>query len=108
VVLVALVLVIGGFVIPTSSGQLMLLAGFALGSLAGLELAVREHFAGHRSHTTLLSACAGFAAGAVVVLAVTGLAAPVPAVLVALAVFAVAFYLLREGFKRRSGGLGFR
>ena len=108
VVLVSLVLVIGGFVIPTSSGQLMLLAGFALGSLAGLELAVREHFAGYRSHTTLLSACAGFAAGAVVLLAITGLAAPVPAVLVALAVSAVAFYLLREAFKRRSGGLGFR
>ena len=56
VVLVAIVLGIAGLVIWGLRGQIMLLAGFALGSLAGLELAVREHFAGYRSHTTLLSA----------------------------------------------------
>ena len=29
--------------------------GLALGSLGGLELSIREHFAGYRSHTTLLA-----------------------------------------------------
>jgi hypothetical protein len=108
VVLIALVLVVVGFFVQSSRGAILLVAGLMLGSLAGLEVAVREHFAGYRSHTTLLSAVAAFAAGAVVVLAVTGPAARVPAVLVALAVFALAFYLLHEAFKRRSGGLGFR
>ena len=108
VVLLALVLGIAGLVIWGTHGQIMLLAAFVLGSLAGLELAVREHFAGYRSHTTLLAACAAFVAGVVMVLAVTGPTARVPVLVVALAIFAVAFYLLREAFKRRSGGLGFR
>ena len=30
----------------------MLIAGLVLGSLAGLELAAREHFAGYRSHSS--------------------------------------------------------
>jgi len=33
-----------------------------LGSLAGLELSIREHFAGYRSHTTLLAGVAAFVA----------------------------------------------
>ena len=33
--------------------------GLALGSLAGLELSIREHFAGYRSHTLLLAGAAG-------------------------------------------------
>jgi uncharacterized integral membrane protein len=48
--------VIGGH--PTAIG-----VGVALAGLGGLEIAVREHFAGYRSHTSLL-------AGAVFVLTV--------------------------------------
>ena len=48
-------------------------------SLAGLELAIREHFAGYRSHTLVLAA--------------------VPAV----AVLAVLFYLAPEGLAPPSG-----
>jgi hypothetical protein len=107
-VLVALVLVIAGLIIWGRQGLVMLIAGLLLGSLAGLELAVREHFAGYRSHTTLLSGFVGLAAGAVTALAITGPAARVAVALVAAATFAVAFYFLREAFKRRSGGLGFR
>jgi hypothetical protein len=82
-------------------------AGLALASLAGLELSLREHLAGYRSHTTLL---AGACAFAVVTLLALG---PGPHTLwmllvVAALVFAIAFYGLRELFKRRSGGLGFR
>lgn len=81
-------------------------AGVALAGLGGLEVAIREHFAGYRSHTTLL-------AGAVFVL-LTGLVYYVghEILAVALAVgaagFAIAFFLARRAFQRASGGLGFR
>ncbi len=56
VVLIALVLlVLGFFFVQGERGALMIGVGVALGSLAGLELSIREHFAGYRSHTTLLS-----------------------------------------------------
>jgi hypothetical protein len=80
--------------------------GVALAGLGGLEVAVREHFAGYRSHTTLL-------AGAVFVLTVGCLFYLANQILaVALAVgavaFAIVFYLARRAFQRASGGLGFR
>ncbi|MDQ6916134.1 MAG: hypothetical protein M3155_10055 [Actinomycetota bacterium] len=104
-VLVALVLGIGGFVIGGKRGGVMLACAAALGSLAGLEISIREHFAGYRSHTTVLSA-----APAVVAMAVLFFTdAPRVAMLGAgIGVFLCAFYVLREVFKRRSGGFGFR
>jgi putative exporter of polyketide antibiotics len=56
-VLIGLVLIVWGlFRADEDSGRVMLLCGLALGSLAGLETALREHFSGHRSHTLLLAA----------------------------------------------------
>jgi hypothetical protein len=56
-VLIGLVLIVWGlFRADEDSGRVMLLCGLALGSLAGLETALREHFTGHRSHTLLLAA----------------------------------------------------
>jgi uncharacterized integral membrane protein len=86
---------------PTALG-----VGVALAGLGGLEVAVREHFAGYRSHTTLL-------AGAVFVLTVGALFYLANQILaVALAAgavaFAVAFFFARRAFQRASGGLGFR
>ena len=46
-------------------GRTLLALGFALGALGGLDTAVREHFAGYRSHTLVLAA---FPAVAVAVL----------------------------------------
>ncbi len=91
--------VIGGH--PTAIG-----VGVALAGLGGMEVAVREHFAGYRSHTTLL-------AGTVFVFTVGGLFYLADQILaVALAVgavaFAIAFYLARRAFQRASGGLSFR
>jgi hypothetical protein len=88
-----LVGVIGGH--PTAIG-----IGVALAGLGGLEVAIREHFAGYRSHTTLL-------AGAVFVFTVGGLFYLANQVLaVALGVgavaFAIAFYLARRAFQRAS------
>ena len=56
-VLIGLVLLVWGlFRADEDSGRVMLLCGLALGSLAGLETALREHFSGHRSHALLLAA----------------------------------------------------
>lgn len=86
---------------PTAIG-----VGVALAGLGGLEVSAREHFAGYRSHTTLL-------AGAVFVLtvgAVFYLADQILAVAlgVGAVAFAIAFYLARRAFQRASGGLSFR
>ncbi|CAA9504111.1 MAG: hypothetical protein AVDCRST_MAG45-1488 [uncultured Solirubrobacterales bacterium] len=111
VVLLAIVLAVAGFLLRSERGTVMLIAGLVLGSLAGLELAAREHFAGYRSHTSLLAACAAFATGAVVAIALPGSITEVPKAIVAVAVIAVfglAFWRLRTAFKRRSGGLSFR
>ena len=80
--------------------------GVALAGIGGMEVAIREHFAGYRSHTTLL---AGFVFVVVVadlfyeVGLVLAYALPIGAVC-----FAVAFYLARRAFQRASGGLSFR
>jgi hypothetical protein len=91
--------VIGGH--PTAIG-----IGVAMAGLGGMEVAVREHFAGYRSHSTLL-------AGAVFVFTVGGLfylAGQILAVCLAIGAlaFAIAFYLARRAFQRASGGLSYR
>jgi uncharacterized integral membrane protein len=80
--------------------------GVVLAGLGGLEVAVREHFAGYRSHTTLL-------AGTVFVLVVGGLfylAGLILAVClgVGAAAFLAAFLTLRRAFQKASGGLSFK
>ena len=91
--------VVGGH--PTAIG-----VGVALAGLGGMEVAIREHLAGYRSHTTLL-------AGAVFVFTV-GLmyyvAGQILAVCLAVGAvaFAAAFYLARRAFQRASGGFSFR
>jgi uncharacterized integral membrane protein len=80
--------------------------GVVLAGLGGLEVAVREHFAGYRSHTTLL-------AGTVFVLVTGGLFYLAGLILaICLGVGAIAFLavflLLRQAFQRASGGLSYR
>jgi hypothetical protein len=80
--------------------------GVVLAGLGGLEVAVREHFAGYRSHTTLL-------AGTAFVLVTGGLFYLAGLILaICLGVGAVAFlatfFFLRRAFQRASGGLSFR
>jgi hypothetical protein len=105
VVLLALVLLVLGFLSSGDRRGVLIGVGLVLASLAGGELALREHFAGFRSHTMLLSGLSGFLAGALAV--VVGL--PKGVVLAsAVAVAVAAFPLLRRAFMRRSGGLGFR
>jgi hypothetical protein len=107
VVLLALVLLIAGFFVQGARGATMIGAGIALGSLAGLELSIREHLAGYRSHSTVLAG-----APAVLALGVGYIVLPTRLVgvnlLIGAVVFGVCFYAWREVFKRRSGGFGFR
>ena len=101
--LAGIVALVAGFVAasPTAIGLGVVLAG-----LGGLEVSVREHFAGYRSHTTLL-------AGTVFVL-MTGtlyyLAGTILliALIAGAAAFAASLYALRRAFQRASGGLSFR
>jgi hypothetical protein len=105
VVLLALVMLVLGFVSSGDRRGVLIGVGLVLASLAGGELALREHFSGFRSHTTLLAGLAGFLVGALAVV----LGVPKLTVLViAIVVMVAAFPLLRRAFKRRSGGLGFR
>jgi hypothetical protein len=100
-VLVGIVMIIYGFLkTDTERGRVALVLGMALCSLAGLETAVREHFEGYRSHTTLLAGLFGVVTAGVLFFA----KAPWIAVLVAaVAVFATTFMLLRRAFRRRAG-----
>jgi uncharacterized membrane protein len=85
----------------------MVFAGLALGSLAGLELAIREHFAGYRSHTMLLAGAVAVFVGTLV--AVTAGKILLPVLLgIGLVVFVVGFVVFRRAFRRASGGLSFR
>jgi predicted anti-sigma-YlaC factor YlaD len=98
-VLVGIVLlVVGAFDLGSDRGRLLLVCGMALGSIGGLDTAVREHFAGFRSHTTVLSALPGVVTAAVLALA----GAPWAAVVAGAAlVFAVAFWALLRAYRRR-------
>jgi hypothetical protein len=108
VILIAIVLLVAGFFVEAPRGPVMIAAGLALGSLAGLELSLREHLAGYRSHTLLLAGAVGVAVfGALFVLDPD----QIPT-LVWLAMGLVAFGLAAWGlaglFRRRSGGALFK
>jgi len=100
-VLVALVAGVLGFVKGGEEGVMLLAGAAALGSLAGLEVSIREHLGGYRSHTTVL-------AGALAVIAAVALYfAQAPWMVItpgAILLFVGGFWLLRHLFKRRSGG----
>jgi hypothetical protein len=104
VVLVGIVmLVIGFFFVGGSRGTTLIVTGLALASLAGLELSIREHFAGYRSHSTLLAGVAGMAA--LVLCAYVGKLTVGVSLIVGAIAGAAAFYLLARAFRSRTGRL---
>jgi FtsH-binding integral membrane protein len=107
VVLLALILFVLAFIVRGDRGRTMLGAGLALGSLGGLEVTIREHFAGYRSHTTMLAGAVAIVTIVVVLLIVHTLKLWIVA-LIALAMFCLTFWGARQAFKRRSGGLPFK
>jgi hypothetical protein len=106
VIFLGLVLILWGAA-SGSGGEEKLVAGLVIASLGGGELALREHLAGYRSHSSLLAGVAAFVAVSVVALGLGPVKVWVLVVL-GVAVFGGTFYAMRELFKRRSGGLGFR
>jgi hypothetical protein len=105
-VLVGIVLLVAGFVVRGERGITMVIGGLALASLGGLELSIREHFAGFRSHTTLLAGAVALAAiGATYLLSDKNQIAMLSAAAIA---FLGAFLLFRRVFIHRSGGVAFR
>ena len=105
-VLAGIVLIVVGFMREAGEDRMVLLVGgFALASMAGLELSIREHFSGYRSHTTLLSAFAAL------IVAVPLWFTPLPqeAILVfAVVTGAASFRAMRQVFARKAGGLTWR
>jgi lysylphosphatidylglycerol synthetase-like protein (DUF2156 family) len=80
--------------------------GVACAGLGGMEVAIREHFAGYRSHTTLLAGAAFVLTTALVVYVGNQILAI--ALAIGAVAFAVVFYLARRAFQRASGGLSYR
>ncbi len=106
-VLVGIVLIVLGLIVGFDSdrGQLALVCGVLLASLGGLDTAVREHFNGYKSHSSVLAGLPGvFAAAALFFARAPWIAVAVGAALV----FGLAFWGFRTAFRRRSGGLSFR
>ena len=99
-VLVGIVLlVLGALDIGSDRGKLMLVLGMALGSLGGLDTALREHLAGYRSHTTVIASLPGVTAAA---LAYFARLPWLVVVFAAAAVFAGVFWWMRRVFMRRA------
>ena len=105
-IFIALVLLVVGFFVTPPQGFVMIAVGLGIGSLAGLELAIREHYAAYRSHTLLLSAAAGVPLFGVLLIA-TDLS---PAICIAAGAvaFGGAAWLFASAFRRRSGGALYR
>src|SRR5215217_398585 len=98
-VLIGLILLVWGlFTADEASGRVLLVCGMALGSLGGLDTALREHFSGYRSHAVLIAALpAVLVAGVLFFAGAPWIVIPVAAG----AVLAGGFMLLRRAFRAR-------
>ncbi len=84
----------------------LLVFGLSVVTLATLELALREHFAGYRSHSALLAGIT-----AMLVAAPLALFARPPrgaVLIVGAVIFLLGLQLFREVFRRRAGGMSWR
>jgi len=102
VVLFGLVLFVAGFfLVDGERGTQLFATGLVIASLAGLELSIREHFAGYRSHSTLLAAAVAVA----VMLGLYYLAdlSPTASLAAGAGVGALCFWALARTFQNRAG-----
>lgn len=101
-------LVLGFFVVGGDRGAILIAAGLALGSIGGLDLSIREHFSGYRSHTLVLAGVpAVIVLGLLFYLGPDGLPQVAKAAIGA-AVFGLAAFALTKVFSDRSGGLRYK
>jgi hypothetical protein len=100
-VLAGIVLLVLGLInFNSERGRAMLVAGMLLGSLGGLDTALREHFSGYRSHTTILAGLVAVAVAAALYFA----RVPWPAVVGGAAVaLALGVWLFARAYTRRGG-----
>jgi hypothetical protein len=106
VIFIGILIFLPGFFIGPPQGLVMIGVGAGLASLAGLELVIREHYSGYRSHNLLLGGGIG-----VPVFGALLLATPLPtAICIAggLLAFGGAAWLFASAFRRRSGGALYR
>jgi FtsH-binding integral membrane protein len=96
--LVGIVLLILGLIdLDSERGRLFLITGMVLGSLAGLDTSLREHFSGFKSHSTVLAGIPAVITAAAVYFAQL----PWPVVILgAIAAFALSFTLLARAHRR--------
>jgi hypothetical protein len=108
-VLTGIVMLILGLVaVRGERGTILIGTGLVLASIGGLELAIREHFAGYRSHTLVLAGLpAAVVLGVLFYAGPDGLP-PIARAAIGLAVFAAVALLLIRVFRGRSGGRAFR
>ena len=102
-ILAGIVLLAVGFF---GGGPMPIAIGVVLAGLGGMEVAIREHLAGYRSHTTLLAGAVFVAVVALLLYAAE--IKPLFAVITGAVAFVLAFLGLRRAFQRASGGLSFR
>ena len=91
-------LVLGLMSYDSDRGKAMLVSGMLLGSLGGLDTALREHFSGFRSHAAILAGLP--AVGLAAILFFAGAPWPLVAAVPALAFAARAPLLLRAHRRR--------
>jgi hypothetical protein len=101
-------LILGFFVVDGDRGPVLIATGLALGSIGGLELTLREHFSGYRSHTMVLAGVP-----ALIVLGLLFYLEPdrlstLARAGIGLGVFVLFALLLSRAFAARSGGLRYR
>jgi hypothetical protein len=106
VIFIGILIFLPGIFVGPPQGLVMIVVGLGLVSLAGLELAIREHFAGYRSHNLLFGGAIGVPTFGALLLATT---IPTPVcIAVALVAFGGAAWLFASAFRRRSGGALYR
>ncbi|CAB4879155.1 unannotated protein [freshwater metagenome] len=103
---VGIIVLLVGILGHGGSRGLLLAFGLTLVTLATIELTLREHLAGYRSHSLLIAALAAAAVAA----PVAALVQPSKIIVLAIAaaVFALVFPAMRALFRRRSGGADWR
>ena len=108
-VLVGIVMLILGFAVFEGERRTILIGtGLLLGSIGGLDLSIREHLAGYRSHTMVLAGVPSLAVLALLFFAGPESLPPIARAAIALAVFGLAAYGLTRVFRNRSGGQSFK
>ncbi len=101
-------LVLGLLVIDGERGVVTMVTGLFLASIGGLELSIREHFAGYRSHTMILAAVPAAAALGVLFYAGPDGLPSIARAGIGIGIFALAAAYLTKVFRARSGGYSFR